>query len=383
MPDDAATDAALEDALGNITPDDAADDDDAADGATSEDKDSDDAAGTESDTTADDTDDSDDDTTDDADDTTDGDDATGEDSSAFKDLLAKYGGDKNKMATGVWEQARSVSAISKELQDIKAMLQVQRESPEDEAAALAADPNVQEVAGELASVIAEVKSTTQEQTALIAEFGKMGNLIARLEGQHERADDLDKAEIGSKLREAKQDARQLQRDFKSAKSKLSSLETQKRQMTRTYRDAQTRAKAMRDTEKQQALDYKEQARATRSEFNEECRAAAKMHKIEVDSKVYNVINQSIKDRITSYLRSLPENAPPINIKGAVNALMSEYASAMGLKGKFHKKSKLKDATLGTTPATSRHAPKGKVPLDPSGKYWDPDFSRARARKLLG
>jgi hypothetical protein len=379
--DDAAKDAILDEALAQLSDAAAEEADDEApdkDESVDESTDEGDAAASETDdddTTAEDTDDSEDD------DKTD--DATVEGRSAFKDLLAKYGGDSEKMAEGVWEQARSVSALQKDLKDVKEMLANQQRTPEDEEKIIASDPEVKEIGGELASLDAEMKNTQQGQTALIAEYGKQDKLIARLEGELDRADELTRTEIAGKLREAKQDMRQVQRDYQSSKQRLESLGLEQRRLIRQYKQVELQARARRDQAKQHELSTREQARLTRDEFNTACRAEAEKYGIDTNSKTFGVLHQSVRDRITGYLRSLPEDAPAIDMPGAVAALMQEYAEVAGLNAKFTKKSHQKRKVTGKTPLGTKVRPKGKVPTDKTGKYWDPAFSRRRAKQLLG
>lgn len=310
-------------------------------------------------------------------------DAPAEGRSAFQDLLAKYGGDEEKLAEGVWEQSRSYSKISKELADIRDLLTNQQMSPEDEAKIIASDPDVQELTGELASLDQEMQGITQAQTALIADYGKMDKKIANLEGKLERADEVDQPEIRAQLREAKADMRQVQRDYQSHKDRIQTLGLQKRQLTRQFKAVELQARARREQAKQQELSTREQARLTRDEFNTACRKEAERFGIDTSSRTFTVLHQSIKDRITGYLRSLPEDAPAINLPEAVAALMGEYAEVAGLKQKFTKKSAQKRRTVGKTPIGTKARPKGKVPTDKTGKYWDPSFARKRAKQLLG
>jgi hypothetical protein len=374
MPDDdAATDAALEDALNQVasaeaeseTPDESVDES-ASEGDAAAPEDDDTTAAEEPDETDD----------------TDGD-APAEGSSAFNDLLAKYGGDREKMAEGVWEQARSVSALHRELADIKAIIANQRATPEDEAKIIASDPEVQELAGELAALDNEMQATQQAQTSLIADYGKMDKLIAKLEGQLERADDMDKPDIKASLREAKLDMRQIQRDYQSHKQRLDSLGVQKRQLGRQFKQVELQARARREQAKQQELSQREQARLTRDEFNTACRTEAERFGIDTSSRTFAVLNQSIRDRITAYLRSLPEDSPAIDLPQAVAALMGEYAEVAGLKKRFTQRSQQKRRTVGKTPIGTSARPKGKVPTDKTGKYWDASYARKRAKQLLG
>lgn len=381
LADDAAKDAVLDEALAQLSDaaaaEDAEDEDEGQGTSVDESTDDEGAAASESDddTAAD-------DETDDSDDGTD-DGAPAEGSSAFKDLLAKYGGDEEKMAEGVWEQARSVSTLKKDINDLKELISNRQTTPEDEAKIIASDPDVQEIAGELASLDAEMQQTQQSQTALIADYGKMDKTIARLEGELAKADDMDRGEIAAKLRDAKQDMRQVQRDYQSHKQRLDGLNLEKRRVIRQYKVVERQAQGRREQAKQHELSTREQARLTRDEFNTACRAEAEKYGIDVSSKTFGVLHQSVKDRITGYLRSLPEDAPAIDLPGAVAALMQEYAEVAGLKGNFTKKSAQKRRVAGKTPIGTKARPKGKVPTDRSGKYWDASFARKRAKQLLG
>lgn len=375
--DDAATDAALEDALSRVADPDAAEDDDTTsvdDTSSTEDEDAA-ASDSDDDTTADETDDESDDTDDVS--------AEGRSTSDFEDLLAKYGGDKEKMAKGVWEQARSVSKLYDEIQSLKELIANQRVTPEDEAKIIAEDPDVREVTDELASLQDELKETYSQQQGYIAAYGKQSNKIARLEGEYERADELARPEVSQKLSEARREMERIQNGYETAKKEYSRLIKDHKRLERQLKTAEVSARSKRDKAKQQELSTKAQADQTRVEFDSAYRAEAEKYGIEEGSKRFAVLRQSVKDRISSYLRSLPKDAPAIDIPRAVMALMGEYAEVSGLKARAAKQGAQKRKATGKTPTTTTVKPKGKVPTDKTGKYWDPNFARKRAKQLLG
>lgn len=305
----------------------------------------------------------------------------------FDKLLAKYGGDKDKMATAYFEQANSNSRLWQKLQGIEEYIKGQQQVPKvDEEKLVAEDPDVKEVIKEYNDTHAEIQATTKRQNQLISQYGKLENDIQKLSGKLEATSDPDiKFELRNELNELRSEQKSVRSDINSSQRDVKQLNSSLKDLTRRYRESEARAKEAVSRQRQVELERQAEAQSTRREFAESMRSEAARYGISVESKQYAVLFQSINDRIYSYLSRLPNGAPGVDLPGAVGALMAEYADTLGLKAKFQKASDAKRAAVG---AGTKGAP--LVPTVPENVVSPPKDGRwtkasvdERAKRLLG
>jgi len=313
----------------------------------------------------------------------DGDDeTTPKKSGAFANLLAKYDGDEEKLAEGVWNQATSLSKMNKRLDELQETLQQTLTPPEpDIEAVVNDDPYVKEAANDLRSTDARVKDAQKEQVQIIAEHGKLEKSVARLEGALKAAPPEDRDEIREELREARGDRKEAARNYRESKRDIEALNKELRGCAQKFRDAEANAKDRLGRERQSAQSRKEQEAITRQGFTDAVASEAKKYGIPTDSQTYSVLHQSIRDRISGFLRALPKGSPGIDIDEAVGVLMEEYVEAMDLKSRFQRSSTNKRKASGRQRAEGLTVPDD--PGDKKGVEWTPDFVRKRAKQLLG
>lgn len=306
---------------------------------------------------------------------------------AFDKLLAKYGGNKDKMADAYFEQANSNSRLWEKLQGIEEYIKGQQRTEVDETKLVEADPDVKEIAKEYNDTQSEIQATTQKQDKLISQYGVLERKIENLRGKLEVVSDYEaKAEIRDKLNEAVADQKSVQNGIESSQRDVKRLSTDLKKLQRDYTTAQARAKENVSRQRQAEWERQQEAQATRREFADAMRGEATRYGIQPESKQYAVLFQSINDRIYSYLSRLPEGSPGVDIGGAVKALMSEYADTMGLKpnAKFQKASEAKRATTPQGKSAHPTVPvkvKGDAP--PKDGRWTKAYVEDRARRLLG
>jgi hypothetical protein len=299
---------------------------------------------------------------------------------AYTKLLAKYGGDEEKLAEGVWKQGNSLAKISKRLDSLQETLQQAMAPPEPDVAALVdEDPYVKEAANDLRSTDAAVKKAQKEQVQIIAEHGRLEKEVSRLEGALKAAPIEDRDEIREELREAKSDRKEAHREYRDSKREIGQLEDKLRESARGFRAAEQNAKARLDRERQQAQTRKEREATTRQDFTDAVIDEAERYGIPTDSATFKVLHQSVKDRITGFLRTLPKGSPGVNIPEAVEVLFEEYVEAMHLKSRFQKASTRKRKAGGSNKGSGITAP--EVKGDKKGE-WTADYVRKRAAQLL-
>lgn len=302
---------------------------------------------------------------------------------AFDALLAKYGGDQEKLADGVWEQSKSLSQLSLRLDKLQETLDQAVAAPEQDVEAIIGDdPYVKEAADELRSNDARVKEAQQEQTRIIAEHGKWEKEVARLKGALSKAPPEERDEVRDELREARGDQKEAERAYRESRREITGLNRELRQSAQKFRQAESNARERLEREQQNAQTQKERNVETRQDFDDAVTAEAKKYGIPTDSQTFTVLHQGVKDRIAGYLRTLPRGAPGIDIPGAVTVVMEEFVEAMALKSRFQKDSTRKRQQTGQrgdgsgvkAPAATGDEPKGA---------WSLEYIRERSRRLLG
>jgi hypothetical protein len=304
-------------------------------------------------------------------------------SEKLKNLLAKYGGDSDKMVDAYWEQAKSLSAMDKKLDALIDKVNSKEISPEQEAKLIADDPDVKEIGAELASLDADVKTYTEKDRGLVQNFGQLETLLKQLEAKLEFApDDISKAEIRREIADSKREQRDIRRDWENNLTNLKSAERQMKAAVRQYREAEGRARTKRDQAKRQESESHAAYASTRKEFADAMQSEARSYGIAPESKMFAVMNESIKGRLTNYLRSLGTNAEGIDLSAAVAVLVEEYADTYGKKRNFAAASRQKASVTGK-PTEVNVGGKKAPPPDKTGKYWDPKWVRERAKRMLG
>ena len=316
-------------------------------------------------------------------DTGDGDNAgaTSGKKSAYATLLAKYDGDPEALAEGVWNQGNSLSEVNKRLKNLEVNLQQALAPPPVDVQALVDDdPYVKEAATDLRTTDAKAKATHKEQVQHIAEHGKLERQVAKLEGKLESAAPEDRDDIKDDLREAKADRKEAARNYRESKRELDSIERELRGAAQKFREAEANAKQRLERSQEQSQTLAERQVVLRSDFTDAVAAEATKFGIPTDGSTFKVLHQSIKDRITGYLRTLPRGAPGINTPEAGAVLMEEYVEAMGLKSRFQDASKRKRANgQGGGTKTGLTAP--DLSGDKKGA-WTADYARKRAEQLM-
>jgi DNA repair exonuclease SbcCD ATPase subunit len=306
---------------------------------------------------------------------------------AYARLLEKYGGDEDKLAEGVWNQANSLSEMSSRLDEITDLLKQSPPEPEVPVEqTIADDPYVRQAAEEVRSIDQRIKEADRDQVQIVAEHGKLERLVNRLEGQLEGMDDENpkKSDIRDQLREARTERKEAARNYRESKRDIDTMQRELQQAAMRFRKAENDAKERVERDRNEVRTRAQRQAASRSEFTDAVRAEAKKYGIPEDSQTFKVLHESIQSRVVAYLRTLPKGSPGIDYDAAVEDLMEEYVEAMDLKSRFQQSSTRKrkaagdDGKSGTgIKATTEDLKKGKEGT------WTADYARQRAKQLLG
>lgn len=305
---------------------------------------------------------------------------------AFEKLLAKYGGDKDKMAAAYFEQANSNSRLWEKIQTIDEYIKGQQRPPAvDEEKLIAEDPNVKSLATDYNDTYAEIQTVARQQDQQIKLYGVLEKDVAKLQGKLEASQDPDvRNELRAELSEKIGEQKSVRADIANSQREVRQLNLRLKDLRSRYADAEARAKEQVSRQRQAELEQRQAAQETRREFADAMRKEADAYGIPIGSKHYEVLFQTINDRIYTYLSRLPNGAPGIDMESAVKQLMAEYDNTYDLKARFKKSSDAKrDATGAAHPALVNPKASEKTPSPPKSGHWTGSFARDRAKRLLG
>lgn len=304
-------------------------------------------------------------------------------SEAFDKLLAKYGGDYDKLAESVFEQYNSTARTHEELVELRAILEEMRSSKataEQVEKVVAEDPNVQKVSADLASISAKATAVTEEMKVMVTEYQKRVTAVAKLEGALSKADDNERFEISQDLRDARRDLRDIEQNYQIKSERYQALKDKWDDAQARLQDAQNQARTRVDRDRQDASRLQQEAAFTKREYQESLKEEARRYGIDPTSKQYDFIDKSFKAQLANYMRALQAQGQTegIDVPQAVGYLMKEYAEGAGLTKKFSKTSAEKDKVA--TPqrkATPAGPPGTKKEGEMSAAEW-----KARARQMM-
>lgn len=304
-------------------------------------------------------------------------------SERFQKLLAKYGNDPEKMVDAFWNQANSLSAMDRKIDQLTELVTKQHTKPEDEAKLIAEDPDVKEIGADLASLEAKLQQYDGQERQLVQQYGKLEAHLQQLNAKLEFApDDITKMDIQRQISDAKREQRDVHRDWTNVVDKFDNANRQKQTTQRQLRTAEEQAKQKREQARQQEGNTRTASQQTRAEFDTAFSAEAGSYGISADSQPFAVLKESLRARLVTYLNSR-RGQPGIDITGAVGALMKEHADALNIKKKFPAASRQK-AGVTTQPAGAPANGKGrKPPTEKDPDYWHPKNIRERAKTMLG
>ena len=230
------------------------------------------------------------------------------DSPLFSKLMEKYGGDKEKLAAGVYEQQNSLSRIQKQIDGIETLLQqrLAETEPEEEAGP---NPDVQVIEQELADYTEELKGNEAKRGQILANINKANLDIARMQGKLEKAEDWEKTNLESKIT-----AEEANRD--RLRDKWEDLDRRDRQVIRERQKAELRksqaeqeAESARQEERRHKEELKAVGQKTLSTFFDAFKEASGSYKMTQESVDY--MAKAVRRDVREHLESLGPGAPEI------------------------------------------------------------------------
>lgn len=311
-------------------------------------------------------------------------------SSAYEKLLAKYGGDKEKMAQAVFDNqnriARTTRDTDEQLAEMRALLEEIKGSKESEIKIeeiVKDDPYVKEINADLASMQREASEIRQAQQELNVKYTKLSREVTRLEGQVEVADEGEQYALREKLREARSDLREIEREFNSKQRDYAGLEKQWKTSQRQLRDAESNARARVERERADALQQQRESATVQREYVDSLTAEAAKFGIEPGTKLYRHLAVAFRSEIIDHMKDLKSRGvnDAIDIPAAVKKLMGEYAESAGVKPKAVRVAVDKGKVPSPTLTEPKRETEGSRRESTKGDKQDAAWWKNRARTL--
>ncbi len=304
--------------------------------------------------------------------------------SAYDKLLAKYGGDKEKLANSYFEQGNSNARLHERLEAIEKFIKGQAAPKVDVEAEIQQDRDYKDLKQKFDTAQGRLEALDREQTSTVTEYGKIDKKVERLEGKLEAADVESKPEIREDLREARAERERVMSRLQSIRERAERLRDTLNDIAEKGQRAEQAVRDRVDKKRQQEAQDASDHQQVRGQFAEAMAQEASRFGIDTDSKQFSVLFHSVKDRLSTYLGSLPPDAPGVDVPEAVHTLMSEYAEVMGLKAKFQRDSKVKRGATSEPPKRREVMPAGaKDVKPPKDGRWTKSYVDERAKRLLG
>lgn len=303
--------------------------------------------------------DSDEDEADDEDDSDDSDDPEGEDDSDdsddseeeededpeedqtkegkdYRELLAKYGGDKNAMARAAWDGARAASQLSKDNKDLKRGLEDLRDEIKDlkesqKAGGEKPPAELAEVAQDAKDLQDELQEHIKDQKDLLAEINEAQGELRELNGEI-KATPLDKrAALVNRLKNDTEAYNRKVREYKAGvKAGL--------KIQRSLEKAQKRMEAVKETVEARKQDEKKQRAATKDAIEQEGKLFTALVNenfltLQIPRQHYGDFYDTISAKVTARLRAAVSRGEtdPMDLPALVADAALAEARKMGVK----------------------------------------------------
>ena len=312
-------------------------------------------------------------------------------STALQKLLSKYDGDEDAMVAAYFEQANSSSRLHSEMQELREALM--REDEADPEEAIAEDPDVKGLKDQRDSLQQDIDAVQQDQMQLVGAYGQVETEIKQLDIAVAKAEDFEKVTLQQQLSSKKSELRQIMSSVNRGRREMNAINRGINDIDRQHTKARQAVLSRKESQRKQELQGQRVARLAREDFNTTIRSEAERFGINLSSKQFNVLSTSVRNQLHHHLDRLPKDSPAVDIPAATKRLMGQFAEAMSLKPKFQKVSEGKRTPMNSGPKDAMPVlPKGvKEPALPKameqfgkdGKNWSLEFSKARAKKMLG
>jgi len=246
----------------------------------------------------------------------------------FQKLLDKYQGDEDKFAEAIFENYNSMSALRKELDEVKSTLT--QPSPKAVQAEIDNDPDVQWVSGELSNLNANLKQNEAARVDLLEKIDKTRSSIAKVEGKMEVADEFEKSVLNQQKFLHEQALEAHLSNWRGLDRDDASIRRDKKDFEHKLSRAQREAEFKEASSKQRDADFES---SKEKHFNDFVSA------VDASAKDYN-LNPKQKEHLTSVLRaeaymqlsSLPEShTQGIDIAAFVRERSKVYAEVLGIR----------------------------------------------------
>jgi len=299
----------------------------------------------------------------------------------YQKLLAKYGGDVEKMAEGIFEQQNSAARLNEKFE--RAMARIEQletvRQPEPTPVIDENSPDLQSLRTEMDALNQEFVGNERQIAAIEKDYGSKERELIEIEGQIKIADEFKRSELEQVRRDLQAELRSLTGDGRTLKRENKGISKDYFALKKERSSVENRLKEEGARQAQNKLDDK----ARQTDFNRDWgtrigQAADKLG-IPKDAKIREHFDLAMTDKAIAVVPLLPGQRI-----GDIDAFLEEhgkqYVAVMkalgGAEIKKFSNVKLADA--------QRSAPKGSAAVAPKapGKEGDWNWFKDRARKGL-
>jgi hypothetical protein len=317
-----------------------------------------------------------------------------EDLSTLKEFVDKnYQGSMSNFIKGWYETRSSNANLSQEVTSLKeqftAFVDGFNEEPDEDDDA-AAVPEVEEFDETIKALNTETESIQASIRDTLGKIHKADREMAKAEGELSRASEDDQSSIVARrdrLEDRKETLISKLDDLESRlTSKMSEVKRAEKSKERTAKAAKEQRAKLREGKSQQDVQNKQIEAYVAARINDE--ASAYPH---LDEDGVKDMHRVVGNELYEYARSLPPGSPTLDIAAFVKDRSKAYVTRQETRAvqllKRRQGGKKKAATP-ADPTARRPAAKGSTPakdptLNTRSGPWDAQFSRDRARKVLG
>lgn len=260
---------------------------------------------------------------------------TGNLSPLLKKLIdTKYGGDQEKFLAGIYEGWNSTSRLAEQLEGLQQKLLEQTQKAEEPPDPATLSPEIPRIEKRLQSIDVKLNTTIQKMNGLVGNANQINLEIAKLAGMREKADEYDRGKYEDQIQRLEDRKTSLREKYESLSDINEQLREEQTYLADQLGDIRKQVEGRWSQQQREKLEEAQAATAfkvqTVQDFMASIEEEASTYGVEAGSKRFDHMAGTIRAEITQYLRSLPEDAPAIDIKAFVKARAKEYADALGV-----------------------------------------------------
>jgi hypothetical protein len=305
--------------------------------------------------------------------------AKGRSSKLQKLIEDKYDGDEDAFVEGLFNQWNSTSRLSDTVEQLREELTRARAVPIED------HPDIQALAQQYAATEQRASAVSGRRGGYIREIGSIDQQIAKKTGVLERAEDFEKPDIRSEIRDLENKRERYIEKLEGLEGDEERLHERRQQLRARIAEAKTAIEAQQAREAEAKVADSQLRSRTVQDFEESFLQTAR--ELEIPKAKQRRLYTAAKAELVAQIRALGPNAPEVSsaaLRKATKAIVEGYATDFGLSAK-----EFQQLTKQKVQGTTRVAPKGTsvaetetaAPSTGRGE-WSKEQAQAHARRVF-